>query len=111
MVQRASNLDARKKTFSNYKHHDTVKFMVSPSLAVNFVSQAWGGRASDKHITLESDDFMNGLSAADCVMADRGFNIGNDLKKEGGEATHTRIQRQRQTSDDVAGSPTLRIHI
>lgn len=85
MVQRASNLDARKKTFSNYKHHDTVKFMVgvSPSLAVNFVSQAWGGRASDKHITLESDAFMNGLSAGDCVMADRGFNIGNDLKKKG----------------------------
>ena len=54
MVQRATNLDARKKTFSNYKHHDTVKFLVgiSPNLAVNYVSRAWGGRASDN--TLQS---------------------------------------------------------
>lgn len=85
MVQRASNLDARKKTFSNYKHHDTVKFMVglSPNLAVNYVSQAWGGRASDKHITLESETFVNGLFRGESVMADRGFNVTNDMKKKG----------------------------
>lgn len=85
MVQRASNLDARKKTFSNYKHHDTVKFLVglSPNLGVNYVSKAWGGRSSDKHITLMSDTLMNGLSPGETVMADRGFNISGDLKKKG----------------------------
>ncbi|XP_053374378.1 uncharacterized protein LOC128546976 [Mercenaria mercenaria] len=85
MVQRASNLDSRKKTFSNYKHHDTVKFLVglSPNLAVNYVSKAWGGRSSDKHITLNSEALMNGLSAGETVMADRGFTINNDLKKKG----------------------------
>ncbi|KAL4233736.1 hypothetical protein ACF0H5_008416 [Mactra antiquata] len=85
MVQRSSNLDSRKKTFSNYKHHDTVKFLVglSPNLAVNFVSKAWGGRTTDKHITLESDSLINGLASGETVMADRGFNIGHDLKKKG----------------------------
>jgi hypothetical protein len=85
MVQRASNLDARKRTFSNYKHHDTVKFLVglSPNLAVNYVSKAWGGRSSDKHITLNSDTLMNGLSSGQTVMADRGFNISGELKKKG----------------------------
>lgn len=85
MVQRASNLQARKQTFSNYKHHDTVKFLVglSPCLAVNFVSRAWGGRASDKHITLESEQLISGLMEGDSVMADRGFTITNDLKKKG----------------------------
>lgn len=85
MVQKASNLEARKQTFSNYKHHDTVKFLVgiSPTLAVNFVSQAWGGRASDKHITLESKSLLEGLSSGESVMADRGFNISNELKKKG----------------------------
>jgi hypothetical protein len=85
MVQRASNLDARKMTFSNYKHHDTVKFLVglSPNLAVNYVSIAWGGRSSDKHNTLNSDTLMNGLSSGQTVMADRGFNISGELKKKG----------------------------
>ncbi|KAL4227178.1 hypothetical protein ACF0H5_015151 [Mactra antiquata] len=85
MVQRSSNLEARKKTFSNYKHNDTVKFLVglSPCLAVNYVSQAWGGRASDKHITMESEGLINGLQEGETVMADRGFNVSNDLKKKG----------------------------
>ena len=85
MLQRASNLDARKRTFSNYKHHDTVKFLVglSPNLAVNYVSRAWGGRASDKHITLNSEELITGLKPGETVMADRGFNISHDLKKKG----------------------------
>ena len=83
MVQRASNLDARKKTFSNYKHHDTVKFLVgiSPNLAVNYVSRAYGGRASDKYITLNSEELLEGLNPGETVMADRGFNVSGDLKK------------------------------
>ena len=85
MVHRASNLDARKKTFSNYKHYDSAKFLVgiSPNLSVNYVSKAWGGRASDKHITLQSTTLMEGLDNGDSVMADRGFNVASDFKKKG----------------------------
>ncbi|XP_069102923.1 uncharacterized protein [Argopecten irradians] len=87
MVQKASNLDSRKKTFSNYKHHDTVKFLVgmSSNLAVNFVSKAWGGRASDKHITLSSEHLIDGLHCGDSVMADRGFTITDELSNLGVE--------------------------
>lgn len=85
MVKRASNLDSRKRTFSNYRHYDTVKVLVglSPNLAVNYVSKAWGGRSSDKYITLQSETLMNGLSSGQTVMADRGFNISSDLKRKG----------------------------
>ena len=54
--ERSSDLQARKETFSNYKQRDTVKWLIglSKNLTVNYVSQAYGGRASDKHITLDS---------------------------------------------------------
>lgn len=85
MLQKSSDLQHRKKTFSNYKHHDTVKFLVgmSPQLYVNFVSKAWGGRASDKHITTHSDALLGGLPAGSVVMADRGFTVAPELSRLG----------------------------
>ncbi|XP_013380134.1 uncharacterized protein LOC106151426 [Lingula anatina] len=85
LLQKSSSLDSRKSTFSNYKHHDTVKFLVgiSPNLAVNFVSSAWGGRASDKHITLNSEPLLHGLKRGDLVMSDRGFTVSDELEFQG----------------------------
>ena len=53
------SFDARAKTFSNYKKHNTVKFLVgiTPCGAISFLSKCWGGRASDKTITQESGFF------------------------------------------------------
>lgn len=84
-IERATSLQARKETYSNYKSRDTVKFMVglSPNLTVNFVSKAYGGRASDKHITLSSDLFMNALPPNSFVMADKGFNVSKELSDKG----------------------------
>ena len=44
-IQRATSLSARGETFSNYKSHNTAKFLVaiSPTGAVIFVSKCWGG--------------------------------------------------------------------
>lgn len=55
-----SSLSARKQLFSNYKHHSTVKFLVGINTygAVTYVSEMYGGRASDKFITQESDDLL-----------------------------------------------------
>lgn len=41
------------------------------------------GRQIIKHITLQSDALMNGLSTGQTVMADRGFSISSDLKRKG----------------------------
>jgi hypothetical protein len=85
MLQKPSDLQVRKETFSNYKPHDTVKFLVgmSPALCINYVSSAWAGRASDKHITLNSSSMLNKLSPGATVMADRGFTVCQGLKKLG----------------------------
>ena len=44
------------QTYSNYKHHQTVKYLIgiSPQGTVTFISDGWGGRTSDKHIVEKS---------------------------------------------------------
>jgi hypothetical protein len=52
-IERASCFTAQNQTFPNYKHHTTVKFFISitPTGEVNFVSQAWAGKVSDRYVT------------------------------------------------------------
>ncbi|XP_041959608.1 uncharacterized protein LOC121718606 [Alosa sapidissima] len=79
-VDRPTSLDARALTYSNYKSHNTIKFLiaVSPTGAVTFVSKAWGGRASDRVITQSSK-----LEEGDIVLADRGFNFPQYFSSKG----------------------------
>ena len=46
----------RASTWSDYKHHNTAKILVSITSngAFNFISEAWVGRTSDVHLTRES---------------------------------------------------------
>lgn len=76
-IERPSNLLARAQTWSNYKHHHTVKFMigVAPQGYASYISPVWGGRVGDKQITEESD--LKNLLPGDTVLADRGFNVGD----------------------------------
>ena len=45
---------------------------------INFVSEAWTGRASDKFVTMNCG-FLNIVEPYDKVMADRGFPIKEEL--------------------------------
>ena len=83
-IQRPKNLTARAQTWSNYKHNNTVKYLIgiSPSGAVMFLSSGWGGRVSDKRITIDSG-FIDKLEAGDCILADRGFNVKAELAVKG----------------------------
>ncbi|KAI8517869.1 hypothetical protein Bbelb_038860 [Branchiostoma belcheri] len=118
-IEMATTLQARKETYSNYKNRDTVKFMVglSPNLTVNYVSKGHGGRASDKHITLTSEQFINQLPPNSVIMADKGFNISKELSDKGVRLVIPDFKgriRSQMSAQEAANSESIssaRIHI
>lgn len=83
-IERPLNRNARAQTWSNYKHANTIKYLIgiTSAGAVSFLSPDWGSKTSDKEITLESG-FLDKLQYGDCIMADRGFTIETELATRG----------------------------
>jgi hypothetical protein len=79
-IETPSNAEAKAMTWSSYKHHNTVKFLIgiTPQGTISFLSQAWCGRASDKFVT-ENSGFLKKLLPGDVVMADRGFDVKDSI--------------------------------
>lgn len=79
-IERASDLKARAQTYSNYKSHNTIKYLIgiTPQGVISFISKGWGGRTSDKHIT-NNCGFLNKLLPGDLILADRGFDVGDSV--------------------------------
>ncbi|XP_067120778.1 uncharacterized protein [Centruroides vittatus] len=75
-ISKPKNPVAQQATWSSYKNDNTLKAVVgcTPGGLVSFVSEAYGGSASDRQIA-ERSSLCKITEAKDCVMADRGFNI------------------------------------
>ena len=81
-IETPTDLQLQSSTWSNYKHHNTGKVLVSctPNGAVNFVSDLYMGSISDVELTrvcgfIEKLDGKQNIS----VMADRGFTVKDQL--------------------------------
>ena len=79
-IEPPSSLEVQAACWSDYKHHCTFKFLIgiTPNGLISFISECYGGRASDKFIVTDSK-FLRMLEPFDQVMADRGFKIRDDL--------------------------------
>ena len=75
-IEKPNSVKYQSQTYSNYKHHNTAKGLIgiSPSGAVSFVSDLY----SDKQLT-KSCGILKLLEENDSLMADRGFDIAEDL--------------------------------
>ena len=79
-IERPRNLNLQALTWSSYKSHNTIKFLIgiTPNGMISFLSDVWCGRASDKHLVQESG-LLDKLEYEDYIMADRGFPINEEL--------------------------------
>lgn len=116
-IDRPSNLMARAQTWSSYKHHNTLKFLIgiTPQGTVSFISKAWGGRVSDKYLT-ENSGFLNKIQPGDIILADRGFDLADTvgvLCAEIKVPTFTRGKSQLSMKEviDTRKIANVRIHV
>ena len=79
-IEMASSFRTQSATFSSYKHSNTAKGLIgiAPNGAITFVSELYPGRTSDQNVTKHSG-VLQLLEHGDSVMADRGFDISEDL--------------------------------
>lgn len=79
-TEKPKDLKARAQTYSQYKSHNTMKYLmgITPQGVISFISKGWGGRTTDPHITANSG-FLDNLLPGDLVLADRGFTIKDQV--------------------------------
>lgn len=116
-IDKPTNLLARAQTFSSYKHHNTIKILIgiTPQGTVSFVSEAWGGRTSDKFLT-ENCGFLDKLLPGDMVMADRGFTINESVGLKQAKLVIPAFTKGKSQLDPVdvektRGIASVRIHV
>ena len=116
-TERPKSLVPRAQLWSNYKSHNTIKFLIgiAPTGAITFLSDAWGGRASDKVISLESN-LLDLLDPFDVIMADRGFLIKDEcallnIKVVTPHFTRGRKQMTQQQVQESRRLARVRIHV
>ncbi|XP_068731089.1 uncharacterized protein [Montipora capricornis] len=90
-IQVPSSLQKHSESYSSYKSHTTFKSLigVDPNGGIMFVSQLFEGSISDKQIvqrsgfleTVKQKVQCGELKEGDAIMADKGFDIGDDLAK------------------------------
>ena len=99
--------------------HDmmTIKFLtgITPEGSVSFLSRAYCGRISDKHIT-DHSGFLEKILPSDIVLADRGFDIQESVGLKGAEVkspsfTKRRAQMNAFEIESTRNIAHVRIHV
>ena len=116
-IEEPSNLLARAQTFSNYKHHNTIKILIgiTPQGSISFVSETWGGGTSNKVLT-ENCGFLDKLLPGDVVMVERGFTVAESVVTRQARLVIPAFTKGKSQLDPVVVEKTrvisnVRIHV
>ena len=77
-IKTHKNHAAQRVTWSNYKHYNTTKVLITISLnngLIVFASAAYGGSILDKQLTLDSGYLDLVEPYTEIIMVEKGFNI------------------------------------
>lgn len=112
-----SNIKASTSHFSSYKKHNTVKYLIAihPDGTVAFISDGFGGRSSDKEVTIQSN-FLELVQEGDVVLADKGFDIAQLVaaRKATLNIPHFLRKKNQFSTDELYSDKQitcLRIHV
>jgi len=75
-IQRPSNLTTQKSSYSDYKSHTTVKYLVAIDTFTGvfiFVSPGFSGSSSDR-FTIQNSGILEELKPGQQILADKGYN-------------------------------------
>ena len=116
-IEKPLNLLAKSCTWSQYKHYNTAKYLISvtPQGIISYISNGWGGRVSDKYI-VENSGYLRHLVPGDVVLADRGFDVADSVAYHGATLDIPAFTRGRDqlSAEDVESTRKLanvRIHV
>jgi hypothetical protein len=118
-VEQPPDISQRVNLYSHYKKGFRVKSLVgcTPDGQIPFLSEAYGGRATDSQITTSSN-FLQLLEPGDVVLADKGFPQIKSLLDDSGKGVLVVmppfLRGECFTANDVQETQTIasvRIHI
>ena len=116
-IKKPSALNNQSACSSSYKSRTTMKVLVgiTPSGVLSFISELFPGSTSDQEIVKQSN-FLNILSPGDSVMADKGFNIRDELASigailEGPSFLKSNTQFTEAEINNNKAIASLRIHV
>ena len=116
-IDTPTNFKARAQTYSNYKRHNTIKFLIgiTPNGSISFLSRCWGGRVSDKNL-ISNTTFYKLLLPGDVVLANRGFTIEEDMMIYGAKLeipsfTKGKKQLSQREVEQSAQLSRVRVHV
>ena len=116
-IEKPADLFMKAATYSHYKSYNTAKYLIciTPQGVISYISDGYGGHASDKYIT-EHCGFLDLLLPGDVVLADRGFNIEDSAALRGATLdipafTRGKVQLSPEEVESTRKKANVRIHV